>query len=260
MNLSISNIAWATEKNSQVYALMKEKNFSGLEIAPSKIFGNAPYSNLKAAAQWKNSIPFKISSMQSIWYGRTEKIFGTDTEREFLLNYTKKAVDFAQVIGCKNLVFGCPKNRYLPEGIDKNIGVKFFREIAEYALNHETVIGMEANPAIYNVNYINTTADALNLIEEINSDGFKLNLDFGTIISNDESLKILRGKVHLINHVHISEPFLKPIERRNLHGELAELLQAEGYKNFISIEMATVDDLEILNSAIDYVKGVFGEA
>ena len=250
MKLSISNIAWSDEKNLQVYALMSENNFSGLEIAPSKIFGENPYDNLKAAAQWKNNLKFKIPSM-------TEKIFGTDSEREFLLNYTKKAIDFAQVIGCKNLVFGCPKNRYLPEGIDKNIGVKFFSELADYALKHGTVIGMEANPTIYNVNYINTTADALTLIEEVNSDGFKLNLDVGTMIANDESVEILRGKVHLINHVHISEPFLKPIQPRELHVELAELLRAEGYKNFVSIEMATVDDLKILETAMDYVKGVF---
>ena len=260
MKLSISNIAWNNEKNSQVYALMNEKIFVGLEIAPSKIFGENPYIKLKDSVQWKNNLKFKVSSMQSIWYGRTEKIFGTESEREFLLNYTKQAIDFAEVIGCKNLVFGCPKNRYLPEGVNKNIGVKFFTEIAEYALKHNTVIGMEANPAIYNVNYINTTADALNLIEEVNSDGFKLNLDFGTIIANAESLEILRGKVHFINHVHISEPFLKPINPRTLHGDLAKLLKAEGYKNFISIEMATVDDLKILETAMDYVKGVFGAA
>ena len=257
MKLSISNIAWADEKNSQVYALMNEKNFAGLEIAPSKIFGENPYDKLKSAAQWKATLPFQIPSMQSIWYGRTEKIFGNESEREFLLNYTKKAIDFAQVIGCKNLVFGCPKNRYLPEGVDKNIGVKFFSELADYALKHNTVIGMEANPAIYNVNYVNTTEDALILIEKVNSDGFKLNLDVGTMIANDESVELLRGKVHLINHVHISEPFLKPVKARDLHAELAELLQAEGYKNFVSIEMATVDDVNILESAMDYVKGVF---
>lgn len=258
MKLSISNIAWTNEKNLQVYAIMKAKNFIGLEIAPSKIFGENSYDSLKEAAQWKNNLQFTIPSMQSIWYGRTEKIFGTASEREFLLNYTKKSIDFAQIIGCKNLVFGCPKNRYLPEDVDKNIGVKFFGEIADYALKHDTVIGMEANPAIYNVNYINTTQDALKLISEVNSEGFKLNLDIGTMIANSESIDNLRGKVSLINHVHISEPFLKPIQKRDLHGELAELLKSEGYKNFVSIEMATVDDVKILETAMDYVKGVFG--
>ena len=41
--------------------------------------------------------------------------------------------------------------------------------------------------------------------------------------------------------------------------ELAKLLKSEGYNNFVSIEMATVEDLKILETAMDYVKGVFGD-
>ena len=241
MKLAISNIAWAEEKNLQVYQLMREKNFIGLEIAPSKIFGENPYLKLNDAAEWKKKLPFEV-------------------ERQILLQYTKQALDFAKVIGCKNLVFGCPKNRNLPENVDKKIGVDFFSEIAACAEKNSTVIGMEANPTIYNVNYINTTAEALDLIAEVNSAGFKLNLDVGTMIQNSESVEILRGKVHLINHVHISEPYLKPIQERKIHGELAEILAAEGYKNFISIEMATVQEFKILSEAMEYVKGVFGRA
>lgn len=259
MKLSISNIAWDSEKNLQVYKIMQEKNFVGLEIAPTKIFGETPYLQLEKAAQWKKNLPFEIPSMQSIWYGRTEKIFGTPSEREILINYTKLAIKFAAAIDCKNLVFGCPKNRFFPDGADKKLGVEFFSNIAECALKNNTVIGMEANPKIYNVNYINTTAEALNLIDEVNSAGFRLNLDVGTMIENSEPVEILRGKVHLINHVHISEPFLKPVQERKIHLELAELLNSEGYKNFISIEMATVEDLNILKQAMEYVKGVFGD-
>ncbi|MBR5913685.1 MAG: TIM barrel protein [Selenomonadaceae bacterium] len=260
MKLSISNIAWSNENNATVYKFMQEKNFLGLEIAPTKIFPNNPYDELENATLWKKELPFEISSMQSIWFGRNEKIFGDSTERETLFNYTKMAIDFAEVIGCKNLVFGCPKNRYLTENIDKNIGTEFFKQIADYALKQKTVVGMEANPTIYNTNYINTTQEALNLISEVDSEGFKLNLDVGTMIANEENLEILRGKVHLMNHVHISEPFLKPIQKRNLHVELAELLRSEGYKNFVSIEMATVDDIEIISEIMEYVRGVFGRA
>ena len=259
MKLSISNIAWSNENDAAVYELMQEKNFTGLEIAPTKIFPDNPYIELEKAAQWKKNLPFKISSMQSIWFGRTEKLFGTSRERETLLDYTKSAICFAEIIGCKNLVFGCPKNRFLPENVDKNIGIEFFKQLADYAVKHNTVIAMEANPAIYNTNYINTTPDALGLISEVDSEGFKLNLDVGTLIANGEDCEILRGKVHLINHVHISEPFLKPVEARDIHVKLAKLLQEEKYDNFISIEMTTVDDLKILASAMVYVKGVFGE-
>ena len=57
----------------------------------------------------------------------------------------------------------------------------------------------------------------------------------------------------LINHVHISEPGLKPIERRSLHQELKELLFAEGYSGFVSIEMGKTEDLSDLENAMRYI-------
>ena len=78
------------------------------------------------------------------------------------------------------------------------------------------------------------------------------------MIQNKENVDILRRKVGLINHVHISEPYLAPIERRELHRELKELLSAEDYNGFISIEQGKQDDLSIVEKALDYAKEIFG--
>ena len=53
----------------------------------------------------KGRLQFSVASMQSIWYQRTEKLFGSEAERETLLSYTKQAIDFAEAAGCPNLVF-----------------------------------------------------------------------------------------------------------------------------------------------------------
>ena len=95
------------------------------------------------------------------------------------------------------------------------------------------------------------------MIKTINSDGFKLNLDVGTMIQNQENISELVGNIHLINHVHISEPYLKPIKNRELHIELKNLLEKEGYKGFISIEMGKVDDLGDIKNAMSYVSRIF---
>ncbi len=262
MNLSISNIGWQKEQDEAVYSLLKNYGFLGLEIAPTRIFPETPYENITAATAWAdelmNQYGFSVPSMQSIWYGRQEKLFGTKEERSTLLEYTKKAVDFAVSVHCHNLVFGCPRNRCIPENADQMIGTQFFREIGEYAAENGTVIGMEANPPIYNTNYINDTVSAIELIEEVNSPGFLLNLDIGTMIQNKESVDELKGKVKLINHVHISEPGLKPIEKRVLHKQLKEVLAAEGYHGYISIEMGRqVDNIQMIENALIYLKEVF---
>ena len=41
----------------------------------------------------KKNEGFTVPSMQSIWFGRQEKIFGTLEERKILVEYTKKAID-----------------------------------------------------------------------------------------------------------------------------------------------------------------------
>lgn len=262
MKLSISNIGWLKEQDEAVYSLLKNYGFSGLEIAPTRIFPETPYENITVATAWANELMnqygLSVPSMQSIWYGRQEKLFGTKGERSTLLEYTKKAVDFAAAVHCHNLVFGCPRNRCIPENADPMIGTQFFREIGNYAAGNGTVIGMEANPPIYNTNYINDTISAIELIEEVHSPGFLLNLDIGTMIQNKESVNELKGKVKLINHVHISEPRLKPIEKRILHKQLKEVLSAEGYHGYISIEMGKVDDIKMIGNALIYLKEAFG--
>lgn len=259
-NLSISNLAWNDGDGEKVYELMKRLGFCAIEIAPTKLFPQNPYEHIGEAELWaknlKDKYRFLVSSMQSIWYGRSEKLFGTQSERDFLLDYTKRAVDFAAAVGCKNLVFGCPKNRAKPENASEEIAVAFFKELGGYAFSRGTCIGLEANPEIYGTNFVNTTREAFDLIQKVASPGFKLNLDIGTMIQNTESATELKGKLSLINHVHISEPFLKKIEKRSLHKEVASLLRAENYSGFVSIEMSA-QNIQDIEEVMKYVKEIF---
>lgn len=244
MKLSISNIAWEAKDDEAVFRKMKDLGFSGLEIAPTRIIPEAPYGHIPQAKafaeQIKQNYNFTIPSMQSIWYGITDRVFGTEEERARLIAYTKKAIDFAEAIGCRNLVFGCPRNRAIPEADNKadfqNTAISFFRELGDYAYRHHTTIALEANPPIYHTNYINTTEEAIALIQAVSSEGFKLNLDIGTMIENGEAVSLLHGAERLINHVHISEPGLTPIKKRTLHKELAAFLRSFSYQGFVSIE------------------------
>lgn len=261
MKLSISNIAWDAAYDLQMYDFMAEMEFSGIEIAPTRFFPESPYEHWQEAKKLSDKLRTEyglvVSSMQSIWYGRQERIFGEKKDRKILFEYTRKAVFFAEHIGCKNLVFGCPKNRNRTLNVDAQIGQEFLAQIADLALQHHTVIGMEANPVLYHTNYITRTMEALELVRRIQSEGFQLNLDLGTMIYNREDLNILRDQVDLIHHVHISEPELKIVQKRKMHEELAQILHDEGYQGFVSIEMGCVDDINTVKRIMQYVKEVF---
>ncbi len=261
MKLSISNIAWDESKDLEIYSLMHEHSYRYLEIAPTRIFPTEPYNNIELAAEWAknllNNYNLKISSMQSIWYGRTENIFSLERERNLLIEYSKKAINFAEAIGCKNLVFGCSKNRKFSDDTNIAIAIPFFEAIGNYAYEHNSVIGLEANPKIYDTNYINTTGEAINLIKQVNSPGFKLNLDIGTIIANNEEIEIIEENINLINHVHISEPYLQPIKNHLLHKHIAKILKHNNYNGCVSIEMKNGLTVLEISKIMEYVKNLF---
>lgn len=262
MNLSISNIAWPDNMDEKIYNLMTRYGYTGLEIAPTRIIADNPYESNEKASSWATKLftdhGLCVPSMQSIWYGRAENIFSSEEERIALTEYTKKAIDFAKAIGCRNLVFGCPRNRNNLYNQKVDCVIDFFREIGDYAVSLGAVIGLEANPPIYNTNFINTTLDAIDFIREVDSEGLKLNLDVGTMLHNNENIEELVGNVCHISHVHISEPGLIPIAKHVLHDELYTLLCEEDYSGYVSIEMSRQEDINIIEAAMEYVSGKFG--
>ena len=258
MKLAISNIAWAAGDDEQVYRWMAETGLEGLEIAPTRIFPETPYDQLSRASEWAREIRekyhFAIPSMQSIWYGRKEKLFGSAEERRALTEYTQRAILFAEAVGCRNLVFGCPRNRNLEEGMDRGAELPFFREIGDFAAAHGTAIGLEANPPLYHTNYINDTASAIRLIRAVGSPGLKLNLDVGTMLACGEQVSLLEGCADLIQHVHLSEPGLKPVEDHPLQEALMAFLVRNRYRGFVSVEMSRPEEPEMVYHAMQKLR------
>jgi sugar phosphate isomerase/epimerase len=258
MLLSISNIAWPAEQDDEMYSFLRDSGFAGLEIAPTRIFPEKPYERLtdaKLFAERLNSeYGLRISSMQSIWYGRKENIFCSAGERVALIDYTKKAIDFANAINCGNLVFGCPKNRNVPDDATNadEIATEFFTQIAGCAAANGTSIALEPNPSFYGANFINTTIQAFEFVRRLKNSGLKVNVDLGTMIAYGESVSLIADNIDLVNHIHISEPKLVPIERRQLHKEILSL----PFEKYFSIEMGNREDLEIVKRAVAYVSAM----
>ena len=260
MRLCASNIAWTSEQDSKVYSIMQSLGYEGLEVAPSRIFPDSPYDHITEAQEFAvnmhKNYGLKIASMQSIFYGLAERIAGTSQERRKLQEYMHKAVEFADAMKCRNIVFGCPKNRHIEKPEDAAIIEDFLIDAADKAKIYCVVIALEANPKIYGTNFVNTTLEALELVSRINHPALRINLDIGTMIANCENLDCLTHHYSLISHVHISEPELAAITSRPIHRELSRLLRASGYREFVSIEMKKQSVPEIMR-VMKYVMEVF---
>lgn len=250
MKLSISNIAWDPSEDDGMYQFLYENGYDGIEIAPPRVFGQNPYEKHDKAKEFKRKMwddyKLRISSMQSIWFGRTENLFEDAKQREILFEYTKRAIEFANILECHNLVFGCPRNRNQNQKLSNNeyVAKDFFRKLGEYAYSNNTVLTMEANPPIYNTNYINDTEQAFEIVKEISNKGFLVNLDIGTIIQNNEDISNLVENLKYINHVHISEPYLAPVTFSDIQEKVIIMLKNSGYENYFSIEMSNINDID----------------
>lgn len=256
MRLAISNIAWAKEHDDHMYAFLKEHQIDALEIAPTRLFDVQPYEDLFKASKYaqylKDAYDLSIVSLQSIWYGKDENLFHSQQDRDALTEYTYKVIDFAHAIQCPNIVFGNPKQRDGFKSDYEKLIEAFFIAIADYAKEKDIVIALEPNSTIYGTNFLNTTLETIEFLQKVNHSNLKLNLDLGTMIENNETIASLQSNVHHIHHIHLSEPYLKPLQKRALHQHLKELQ----YYGVVSIEMGKIESVETLKSIILYVKDV----
>lgn len=259
MRLAISNIAWSKVDDELIYNFLLDHHIDALEIAPTRLFEAHPYDDLTKATKYAQSLKqnynLSIVSLQSIWYGKDENIFRSKQERDVLLEYTYKVIDFAQAIQCQNIVFGNPKQRNGFKLDDESNIQDFFIKIANYAKDRNIVIALEPNPAIYGTNFLNTTRETIRFINEINHPNIKLNLDIGAMIENNESVDSITNNSNLINHIHVSEPYLKPIKKRKIHKELKKL----DYNGVVSIEMNKVDSIDEIKTILDYMRGIIND-
>ena len=255
MKLSISNIAWKQEHDEEMYQTCRDMGYSGIEIAPSRIFGEFPYHDMKVVDEYKKKMKeqydLEISSIQSIWYGKRGFLFKEDYHE--LADYTCEALRFAGCIGAGNVVFGSPAMRRVFQPEDYQKGINFFSEISKWADKFNTVFSIEANPFIYGTNYINYTLEAMAIVKQINSEHLKVKLDIGTVIFNEESLEEIERNMDLIHHVHISEPHLVAIEKRQIHKELFQMLRDRKYDNYVSIEMKCQEKIDDIKRIMEYI-------
>ena len=256
MKLSISNIAWSLENDESMYAFLADHGFSGLEIAPTRLFPICHMSTSSKQARLRRTST-RVISYASALCNRSglEKKSSSLAKKQNAPRYwttRKKPFCLPKQSVAPSLVFGSPKNRVLPDESLRPLAVDFFTEIGNFAAEHGAVISIEPNPPIYGTNFITTTAEAFALCREVNRAGYKVNIDLGACIYNAEKIELLQESIDLVHHIHISEPMLAPIERRAIHAQLRSL----NYNGWVSIEMKNPGDIATVQSAVRYIKEV----
>jgi len=260
MRLSFSNIAWNKTEDKRIIELFNKEKIRYLEYAPDLIIKNynKKSSVSKIRRSWENK-KIKLYSMQSVLFGiKNAFIFGNLNQQKIFYNEVKKKILLAKKLGTKIIVFGSPKSKKTFGKSKKKLDFLFeynMKKIVKICEKNKITFCLEANPKIYGTKYLTHTNQALNLVKKINNKYFKINLDLGTIISNNEDFNIIIKKnISYIGHAQISCPKLvNPLIKRKLIKRFVSQLNKNEYKKVISVEFLK-HDKDSFNTIVELIK------
>jgi sugar phosphate isomerase/epimerase len=265
--LSVSNIAWSPAEDAAAFALLRESGIGHLEVAPGRIWPNAGDTLPEQAASPIAALrteELSISGFQAILFGKPDLRLFDETSRDTLLAYLKRLANLCAAAGGTYLVFGAPKNRWLPDEVDREsaweTAVTFLRELGNFAASKGVIFGIEANPAAYGCNFCTHVGDVAALVGEVASPGIGWHLDTGELAMNHEKLPdVIAENAGLICSAHVSEPglgdFTTPWPG---HPAVAHALRSAGYSGFVSLEMKRPENgLDGVRTAIDFLRAIY---
>ncbi len=178
-------------------------------------------------------------------------------------NFFTGLIDFAADLNISRLVFGSPNQRNIPSNVEYSDwydhGVMFFQKMADYSAARNVIIAFE--PLGRSItNFGATTADALDLIQDVDHKSFKLHLDASAMHRDDlsiqEQLDLVAKTPEVLEYVHLNdENQLGPgMGDNDLKPLLSEIIKM-GYNGWFSVE-AFKDDVPIENIAKESYKYV----
>ncbi len=267
MNLAFSNIAWTSDEEAGALLLLNRYGVTQIEAAPARLWKDPSLIKPLDAIETKKAFEakgFSISGFQAILFGRPELQLFQEASRDALACYLIHIATLCAAVGGKYLVFGAPKNRWIPEEMDRQeafeVAVAFFKKFSPCFHQLGVSLGIEANPKAYEGNFCTTAEEVIHLVREVNTPGMHWHLDTGELAMNEEHIPdVLVANKDLIRSFHISQPFLSDFkEPWPGHAVVANFLKESSFKGALSIEMKRQPSgIEAIQNALEVVSRIY---
>lgn len=263
MRLAMSNIAWSMQAEPLAMRALREHGFTGIEVAPTKLWPAWEGATLQAARQYRERAAtegFLIPALQAVLFDKPEcRLFGTPSNQQSLREHLRKVYALAESLGASAIVLGAPKNRdkgALSDAEALRIAADFFRLEGEAARNFGVCLCIEPNPVAYGCNFVTTSTEGLALVKAANSRGFRLHLDAaGMHLSGEDATPAIARAAQYVAHYHVSEPNLGDFHQPQVdHAKALRALRASSYAGWLSVEMREAPDaLAAIDTAARYL-------
>jgi sugar phosphate isomerase/epimerase len=265
--LSMSQIAWVPDQEETMLLELREHGLSCIEVAPLRTFGNpmvATESAVIAKADWYRERGFSIGTFQALLFGaKGLALFEEGDAKTRMKEWLIAVGRVAGWCGAGPMVFGSPKNRLKGELSHEQAlaqAVPFFREVGDACAKAGSCLVMEPNPEAYGADFCTSLEQAVELVDAVDSPGFRLHVDAGGLALSGEVFEpVLRGAGGLLAHAHASQPNLMDWQEPHaVHARLATVLKEIGYQGRVAIEMRMQGDVEgSVKKAIEQVRKIY---
>lgn len=169
------------------------------------------------------------------------KLVGPQVNEEAIVSYARGAFARCQRAGIKLIVWGSGGARRVPEGFDAIVARSQFitiaRKVAVVAKEYGITLALE-NLNSTETNFINTLADALKVVKEVNHPNFLLCADIYHMLMENEPPAVLEQTKKYLIHCDIAEREGRTAP--GVHGQdfvpYLRALKKVGYRNAIILE------------------------
>lgn len=268
MKLAISQIAWKPEEEEAVARFLASRGIDEVELAPPRLFAdpeNPKLEEMQTCLSFWAEFGINPTAFQALLFGRPDlSLFYDNQVRDKMFNHLSKTIIVAGQMGITNLVFGSPKNRFIPENLAyhqaREIAADFFARLGKIAFDSGTNLCIEPNPVQYGCNFITNAREGIEFVQDVATPGFGLHLDLaGLWLAGDDVGVSISASKEYLKHFHLSAPDLEPVTSNGLpySGAIGQLFEG-GYSGSVSIEMRSNEsgNLKSVRRAVDFINGI----
>ena len=238
-------VEWSWEQQCEFIA---QTGYTGIEVAPFML-GTKP-CELSAADRKKlkdTALQNGVEVMGIHWMlAKTSGLYLTSPEkaiRQKTADYLKQLGDLCADLGGKVMVFGSPAQRNLLPGVTWeqafDAAVEVFAECVDHWGDRGVVLCLEPlTPK--ETNFINTCAEAMAIIHEVNSPALELHQDVKAMLGGERTPlpDLIERFKHRTHHFHVNDTnLLGPGMGDTDYLPIFKALRDSHYNGWVSVEV-----------------------
>jgi sugar phosphate isomerase/epimerase len=267
MKFALCNEMFEARSMAEVCSIVHKLGYHGIEIAP---FTLAPSAEDITAEQRKETRQIiEDSGLQTVglhWlFAGPTGLHMTTTDNQIrgrTRDYLSCLLDLCSDLGGKVLVLGSPKQRSIVKGQTKKGAWQRAVELLSSVLNQAEQLGLTIcleplSPV--ETDFINTVAEGMKMVRQINHPAFKIHLDVKAMCSERTPVPSIIRSVNVddIGHFHVNDANLYGPGMGDVdYAPIAEAIKDVGWDKWLSVEVFKYDpDPEtIARRSIEYLR------